>query len=64
MSLQFRQVVENLNVWCAGSADISFVITFASPTGRARLSGASWLPCVMAIAPFEHRGDRSVRLTV
>lgn len=34
MSLQFRQALENMDVWSASSADISFVITFASPTGR------------------------------
>ena len=33
MSLQFRQAVENMDVWSASSADISFVITFADPTG-------------------------------
>ena len=33
MSLQFHQPVENMDVWSASSADISFVITFASPTG-------------------------------
>jgi hypothetical protein len=33
MSLQFHQAVEHLDVWIASSADISFVITFASPTG-------------------------------
>ena len=32
MSLQFHQAVEK-DVWSASSADISFVITFASPTG-------------------------------
>ena len=33
MPLQFHQAVENMDVWSARSADISFVITFASPTG-------------------------------
>ena len=33
MSLQFHQAVENMDVWSASSADISFVITFASPNG-------------------------------
>ena len=33
MSLQFHQAVENMDVWSASGADISFVITFASPTG-------------------------------
>ena len=33
MSLQFHRAVEYLDVWSATSADISFVITFASPTG-------------------------------
>ena len=48
MSLQFYQVVEHLDVWIASSADISFVITFASPTGpgfRGRQGfAASWRP--------------------
>ncbi len=33
MSLQFHQPVENMGVWSASSANISFVVTFASPTG-------------------------------
>jgi hypothetical protein len=33
MPLQFHQAVEKLDVWSARSADISFVITFASPVG-------------------------------
>ena len=33
MSLQFHQAVENMDVWSASCADISFVVTFASPTG-------------------------------
>jgi hypothetical protein len=33
MSLQFHQAVENMDVWSASSADVSFVITFASPNG-------------------------------
>lgn len=33
MSLQFHQAIEHMDVWCASSADISFVITFASPAG-------------------------------
>ena len=48
MSLQFHQVVENLDLWSASSADISFVITFASPTGPGfhgrRGFLASWRP--------------------
>ena len=48
MSLQFHQAVENMDVWSANSADISFVISFASPTGagfRGRLGFlASWQP--------------------
>jgi len=48
MSLQFHQAVEHLDVWLASSADISFVITFASPTGpgfRGRQGFvASWRP--------------------
>src|SRR5262249_5279399 len=48
MSLQFHQVVEHLDVWIASSADISFVITFDSPTGRGFRGRqgfvASWRP--------------------
>ena len=33
MSLQFHRAIEYLDVWSASSADISFVITFASPNG-------------------------------
>jgi hypothetical protein len=33
MSLQFNRAVAYLDVWSASSADISFVITFASPNG-------------------------------
>ena len=33
MALQFHQAVAHMDVWSASSADISFVITFASPTG-------------------------------
>ena len=48
MSLQFHQAVEHLDVWLASSADISFVITFDSPTGpgfRGRQGfAASWRP--------------------
>jgi len=48
MPLQFRQAVESLDVWSASSADISFVITFASPIGPGfhgrRGFLASWRP--------------------
>lgn len=48
MSLQFHQAVENMDVWSASGADISFVITFASPTGPGfhgrRGFLASWRP--------------------
>ena len=48
MSLQFQNAVENMDVWSASSADISFVITFASPTGPGfhgrRGFLASWRP--------------------
>ena len=33
MFLQFHRAVEYLDLWSASSADISFVITFASPDG-------------------------------
>jgi hypothetical protein len=48
MSLQFHRAVEYLDVWSASSADISFVITFASPNGpgfHGRLGFlATWRP--------------------
>jgi hypothetical protein len=48
MSLQFHQPVKNMDVWSASSADISFVITFASPTGPGFHGSlgffASWRP--------------------
>jgi len=54
MSLQFHQSVENIDVWSASSADISFVITFASPTGPGfhgrRGVLASWRPL------YSHKG--------
>jgi hypothetical protein len=48
MSLQFHLAIESMDVWSASGADISFVITFASPTGSG-LRGphgflASWRP--------------------
>ena len=48
MSLHFHRAVENIDVWSASSADISFVITFASPNGpgfHGRLGFlATWRP--------------------
>jgi hypothetical protein len=48
MPLQFHQAIENMDVWSARSADTSFVITFASPTGPGfqgrRGFVASWRP--------------------
>jgi hypothetical protein len=49
MSLQFHLAVEHLDVWIASSADdLSFVITFASPTGTGfhgrKGYFASWRP--------------------
>lgn len=48
MFLQFRRSVESMDVWSASSAKISFVITFASPTGPGfhgrRGFLASWRP--------------------
>ena len=68
MSLQFRQAVENMDVWSASSADISFVITFASPTGPGfhgrRGFLASWRPLyssrsavMVAGSPFSSLAD-------
>lgn len=48
MSLQFHRAVENMDVWSASRDDISFVITFASPSGPSfhgrRGFLASWRP--------------------
>jgi|tagenome__1003787_1003787.scaffolds.fasta_scaffold20198012_2 hypothetical protein len=48
MPLHFHRAVENIDVWSANSADISFVITFASPNGpgfHGRLGFlATWRP--------------------
>ena|SRR5215468_1043637 len=48
MSLHFHRAVEHMDVWSASSADISFVITFADPTGSGfhgrRGFLASWRP--------------------
>ena len=48
MSLHVHRAVENIEVWSANSADISFVITFASPNGpgfHGRLGFlATWRP--------------------
>jgi hypothetical protein len=48
MSLQFHRAVEKLEVWSASSVGLSFVITFASPSGPGfhGRSGflASWRP--------------------
>jgi hypothetical protein len=48
MSLKFHQAVANMDVWSASGAGVSFVITFASPTGpgfHGRLGFlASWRP--------------------
>jgi hypothetical protein len=48
MSLQFHQALSNMDVWSASSDDISFVITFASPSGPGfhgrRGFLASWRP--------------------
>ena len=68
MSLQFRQSVENMDVWSATSADVSFVITFASPSGPGfhgrRGLLASWRPLYSSTtavkvigSPFNTFGD-------
>jgi hypothetical protein len=48
MVLRFHRPVGHLDVWSASSADISFVITFASPSGPGfhgrRGFVASWRP--------------------
>ena len=59
MSLQFHRAVEYLEVWSASSADISFVITFASPSGPGfhgrRGFFATWRPLYL--------GTRAVKVT-
>ena len=61
MSLQFHQAVENMDVWSASSADISFVITFASPTGPGfhgrRGFLASWRPFYSSKGAVEVTGS-------
>ena len=61
MSLQFRQPVENLDLWSASGADISFVITFASPTGPGfcgrRGFLASWRPLYSSKGAVEITGS-------
>ena len=61
MSLQFHQAVENMDVWSASSADISFVITFASPTGPGfhgrRGFLASWRPLYSSKGAVEVTGS-------
>ena len=61
MSLQFHQAVENMDVWSASSADISFVITFASPTGPGFHGRhgflASWRPLYSSRAAVEVTGS-------
>jgi hypothetical protein len=59
MSLQFHRAVEYLDVWSASSADSSFVITFASPSGPGfhgrRGFLATWRPLYL--------GTRAVKVT-
>jgi hypothetical protein len=62
MSLQFRRAVENMDVWSASSADISFV--YIRKSDRLRLSWASWLSCFVAPTVFEHRRGQGDRFTV
>src|SRR5215467_12016241 len=61
MSLQFRQAIENLDLWSANSADISFVITFASPAGPGfhgrRGFLASWRPLYSSKGAVEVTGS-------
>jgi hypothetical protein len=61
MSLQFHQAVEDMEVWSASSADISFVITFASPTGPGfhgrRGFLASWRPLHSSTGALEVIGS-------
>ena len=61
MSLQFHRAVENMDVWSASSAEISFVITFASPAGPGfhgcRGSLASWRPLYSSKGAVEITGS-------
>jgi hypothetical protein len=61
MSLRFHQAVENMDVWSASGADISFVVTFASPTGPGfhgrRGFLASWRPFYSSKGAVEVTGS-------
>ncbi len=61
MSLQFHQAVDNMDVWSANCADVSFVITFASPSGPGfhgrRGFLASWRPLHSGIGAIKVIGS-------
>ena len=61
MSLQFHRAVENMDVWSASSANISFVISFASRTGPGFHGRpgflASWQPLYSSTGAIEIIGS-------
>jgi hypothetical protein len=61
VSLQFHRAVENMDVWSASSANISFVISFASPAGPGfhgrRGFVASWQPLYSSTGAIEIVGS-------
>ena len=61
MSLQFHRAVENMDVWSASSADISFVISFVSPAGSGFHGRpgfvASWRPLYSSTGAIEITGS-------
>ena len=61
MSLHFHRAVESIDVWSASSADISFVITFASPNGpgfHGRLGFlATWRPVYSTMGAVKVTGS-------
>jgi len=61
VSLQFHRAVENMDVWSASSANISFVISFASRTGPGFHGRpgflASWQPLYSSTGAIEIIGS-------
>jgi hypothetical protein len=61
VSLQFHRAVENMDVWSASSADISFVISFVSPAGPSFHGRpgfvASWRPLHSSTGAIEITGS-------
>jgi hypothetical protein len=61
VSLQFHRAVENMDVWSASSANISFVISFASRAGPGFHGRpgflASWQPLYSSTGAIEIIGS-------